>query len=84
MIDYKKELARVLRTFDPSEMRKFFKENSGLWGRGFPDFFLSLDDDTIKANMAKMVINDRDDMSYNDIQKAKEILRELKESERLP
>lgn len=78
--EYVKELGRVLRTFDPSEMRKFIEEHRYLYGKGYPELFLQNDDYFIRGMMAKMVMN-RKDMSFNDRNKARAILQEMDWSE---
>jgi len=73
---YSKALGEVLRTFDPSAMRKFANENRGIYAKGVADAIISMDDTFIRGMMAKLIMN-RDDMSLNDRNKAKAILNEL-------
>lgn len=80
MNEYSIELGKVLRTFNPTEMRKFIEDHRYLYGKGYPELFLENDDYFIRGMMAKMVMN-RNDMSLNDRNKAKAILNEMNWSE---
>ena len=73
MSEYAKELGKVLKSFDPKRMRKFFKKHRQLYNPMFVKFMDDNDDQWVLGVMAKMVMS-RTDMSDNDRKKAMAIL----------
>lgn len=73
MSEYAKELGKVLKSFDPKRMRKFFKKHRRLYNPMLVNFMDDYDDQWVLGVMAKMVMS-RTDMSDNDRKKAMAIL----------
>lgn len=73
MSEYAKELGKVLKSFDPKRMRKFFKKHRQLYNPMFAKFMDDYDDQWVLGVMAKMVLA-RTDMSDKDRKKAMAIL----------
>lgn len=73
MSEYAKELGKVLKSFDPKRMRKFFKKHRRLYNPMLVKFMDDNDDQWVLGVMAKMVMS-RTDMSDKDRKKAMAIL----------
>ena len=76
MNEYAKSLGDVLRTFDTDRMRAFIHTHAGVYPPEYVKSFETKDDEFVSGMMAKMVMN-RVDMSDEDRQKAKEILKKM-------